>query len=368
MPKEQKITHLKKLGFGAVKQAILCEKLISGKPRHVVLLTLNEKVRAWLNDENTPPHERRLFKASWQQETALFRTFSHPNIASLVGDDIASYHMFFPWKKNTFDGIDFLMHIAEDARRAPFDVVRQMLEGLAYMHNMGYFHRDIKPENLLISIDGDAVHVQLTDFGHVGALNASQAVKVGTAVYAGDALFDAMKQSKPKRYTLWDEIMQFVKTTAVIMSHAVPDVHLPDCVYFQSAWPEVSDDCHTTKRPAFHDILKNAWYAWRKRSLDTTICRKAFQRMLELIANTPCLMNDKKLLGRDEKLVPADMLSTAKVQVVGADAKTSTTKAKMHQNIVVHGKEEKDRVAQHRHALLPVKGRQRAASAPKNIM
>jgi protein kinase len=40
-------------------------------------------------------------------------------------------------------------------------VVSQMLEGLAYVHRMGFFHRDIKPENLLWS--GDTL--KIADFG-----------------------------------------------------------------------------------------------------------------------------------------------------------------------------------------------------------
>jgi protein kinase len=40
-------------------------------------------------------------------------------------------------------------------------VVSQMLEGLAFVHRMGFFHRDIKPENLLWS--GDIL--KIADFG-----------------------------------------------------------------------------------------------------------------------------------------------------------------------------------------------------------
>ena len=29
------------------------------------------------------------------------------------------------------------------------DIMKQVLNGMAYIHSRGYFHRDIKPENLL---------------------------------------------------------------------------------------------------------------------------------------------------------------------------------------------------------------------------
>ncbi|KAM3141054.1 hypothetical protein pb186bvf_006855 [Paramecium bursaria] len=48
--------------------------------------------------------------------------------------------------------------ISEDRIR---NIIRQVVEGLAYMHKNGYFHRDLKPENLLIH--GDTV--KICDFG-----------------------------------------------------------------------------------------------------------------------------------------------------------------------------------------------------------
>jgi serine/threonine protein kinase len=39
---------------------------------------------------------------------------------------------------------------------------KQLLRGVAYLHDHGIAHRDIKPENLLITSDG---HLKITDFG-----------------------------------------------------------------------------------------------------------------------------------------------------------------------------------------------------------
>ena len=42
-------------------------------------------------------------------------------------------------------------------------ITKQILEGLSYMHKLGYFHRDLKPENILI--DEQSNIIKLADFG-----------------------------------------------------------------------------------------------------------------------------------------------------------------------------------------------------------
>jgi serine/threonine protein kinase len=40
--------------------------------------------------------------------------------------------------------------------------MRQILEGVSYMHSKGVFHRDLKPQNILINSSG---LVKIADFG-----------------------------------------------------------------------------------------------------------------------------------------------------------------------------------------------------------
>lgn len=46
-------------------------------------------------------------------------------------------------------------------------ILKQILQGLAYIHMEGIIHRDLKPQNILISSDKDfnKIEVKLADFG-----------------------------------------------------------------------------------------------------------------------------------------------------------------------------------------------------------
>ena len=50
-------------------------------------------------------------------------------------------------------------------------VLRDVLQGLVYIHKLGKIHRDIKADNLLVSKDG---YVKLADFSISTSLNSAK--------------------------------------------------------------------------------------------------------------------------------------------------------------------------------------------------
>ncbi|XP_061356868.1 cyclin-dependent kinase F-4-like [Gastrolobium bilobum] len=104
---------------------------------------------------------------SWEEcvnlrEVKSLRKMNHPNIVKLKEVIRESDILFF-----VFEYLECnLYHLMENRKKLfSEDEVRnwcfQVFQGLAYMHQRGYFHRDLKPENLLVTRD----IIKIADFG-----------------------------------------------------------------------------------------------------------------------------------------------------------------------------------------------------------
>ncbi|CAI9096528.1 OLC1v1032698C1 [Oldenlandia corymbosa var. corymbosa] len=90
------------------------------------------------------------------REVKSLRRMNHPNIVKLKEVIKEQGTLYF-----VFEYLDFnLLHLIEHKKRTgatsfPESLVRdwcfRVFQGLAHMHERGYFHRDLKPENLLLS-------------------------------------------------------------------------------------------------------------------------------------------------------------------------------------------------------------------------
>ncbi|KAH0644357.1 hypothetical protein KY284_032241 [Solanum tuberosum] len=111
---------------------------------------------------------------SWEEcinlrEVKSLRKMSHPNIVKLkevIRENDILYFVFEYMECN-------LYHLMKDRPKLFLESeVRnwcfQIFQGLANMHQRGYFHRDLKPENLLVSKDT----IKIADFGLAREINS----------------------------------------------------------------------------------------------------------------------------------------------------------------------------------------------------
>ncbi len=142
------------------------------------------------------------WRARFVEEAKIMARFDHPNLVHAV--DVGETEAGEPYVVMPFLEANLLYEIGEDAdtpeeieklpkhwrprpvspRRA-VEVWRQMLAGLAALHDAGLVHRDIKPPNVLLD-SKQRGNVKLCDFGMVkvpDAKGSRSGIWVGTLEY-----------------------------------------------------------------------------------------------------------------------------------------------------------------------------------------
>ncbi|KAL8276680.1 hypothetical protein RQP46_010948 [Phenoliferia psychrophenolica] len=107
-----------------------------------------------------------------RRETQLMALSKHPNVLRVRGEWVQGSKLFIACR---YMSPGSLLDIARYAHQDGFEesviatVLKQALEGLAYLHQNGWLHRDVKAANLLADDDGT---VLLADFGVSSSLFA----------------------------------------------------------------------------------------------------------------------------------------------------------------------------------------------------
>ncbi|XAR69181.1 Cyclin-dependent kinase [Bertholletia excelsa] len=111
---------------------------------------------------------------SWEEcvnlrEVKSLRRMNHPNIVKLkevIRENDILYFVFEYMECNLYQLMKDRAKLFSEAEVRNWCF--QVFQGLAYMHQRGYFHRDLKPENLLVSKD----LIKIADFGLAREINA----------------------------------------------------------------------------------------------------------------------------------------------------------------------------------------------------
>lgn len=128
-------------------------------------------------------HEREMLRS----EIAIMRLLNHHNVVQMreVYEDKVKLYLVMELVEGG-ELFDRIRHKKVLSEFSAFHVVRQLLETLKYLHDVGIVHRDVKPENILLSDDSDLPTIKLADFGLSKLVGPEELIHVacGTLGYA----------------------------------------------------------------------------------------------------------------------------------------------------------------------------------------
>lgn len=153
--------------------------------------------------------------------------------------------MFLTLLKNPLDGKSF---DETEAVRA----LKQVLEGLRYLHNIGIAHRDLKPENILYSHTGPDARLLISDFGLAGYRRDGGQFTMKTA--CGTAEYVAPEVLLRTPYTVAVDLWAVGVITYILISGQMPfddpnkmalykRILVADYDLDSEPWGSVSDHC-----------------------------------------------------------------------------------------------------------------------------
>lgn len=122
-----------------------------------------KKIKSPITDDGIPVETLR--------EIVILRNINHSNIVSFHDVIITSDKMYLIFEYVDSDLKNFINKNFKNNGKIPIklvkEIMKQILEGIDYIHLEGILHRDLKPQNILINYDenSEELNIKIADFG-----------------------------------------------------------------------------------------------------------------------------------------------------------------------------------------------------------
>lgn len=141
--------------------------------------------------------------ASFKQEFELVNSVQHRNVMKIYGTctrelDLTTHAIYIIMERATCDWDEEIRKRLE--KKKPYSeeeliiIIKQLVEGLAYLQKNNISHRDIKPQNVLVFENNT---YKVADFGEAKEIKIAKQLNTlrGTELYMSPILFEGLKEN-----------------------------------------------------------------------------------------------------------------------------------------------------------------------------
>lgn len=158
----------------------------------------------------------------YEVELSVLRRVRHPNIITLYEVFQSNNKIYMVLELATggdlFDKIHTRGCFKEKQGR---NVVRMILNGVAYLHSMRITHRDLKLENLLFKYPGDSSQIMISDFG-LAHMKSGDGEEEGMFTTCGTAEYLAPEILEGEDYSALVDMWAMGVIVYVVLSATMP--------------------------------------------------------------------------------------------------------------------------------------------------
>jgi serine/threonine protein kinase len=182
-----KLDNSNELGTGAFSRVMLASKRTPGTDApgaKVAVKCITKTTELKSEDE-----------ASLREEVAVLKFVDHPNIIKLYNfyEEKKMFYMVI----ELMEGGELFERIVKKTfynEKEARDLIRILLDALAYLHHRNIVHRDLKPENLLLKSPFNDFDIKLADFGFAKKVSGkSLDTQCGTPGYVAPEILKGAK-------------------------------------------------------------------------------------------------------------------------------------------------------------------------------